>query len=341
MSSNSDSTSKRFNANFTNPIGLAIRLLISGNSIAYQTLAREIARPLLSPVDRLMQSKESKLLLEAKEISLPILFIVGSPRSGSTLLYLALSQALNVSWFTNVTQLFPRSPITAAKWFSSKTNNQFQLRNYFGNTPGLSLPNDGFSIWNRWYGNDRYAPTVSADSADSMYQFMATWLNSFKKPLLNKNNRNSLCVRQLSEVFPTAHFIVITRNHADVARSLVRSREFVQGSKHKPWGLLSHSNHKDDELGYIEDICDQLSQIRDQMSAGLVAVDPLKVTRVRYEDFCGEPLKSVNSVASRTGVSICNEGIQALSSIRKPNTMLLSIEEEQRLSECLDQYGLS
>jgi len=341
MSAKAESKSEGYNSNFTNPIGLAMRLLASGNSIAYHALAREIARPLLWPIDRLMQRKESRLLAENKTIELPIVFIVGPPRSGSTLLYLALSQSLNVSWFPNLSQLFPRSPIIATTWFANKTKKQYRLSNYFGNTPGLSLPNDGHSIWNRWYGNDRYVPKVSVDSVDAMQLFIAAWVNSFKKPLLNKNNRNSLCVRQLSEAFPTAHFVVITRHHADTVRSLVRSREFVQGSKHKPWGLLSHANHKDDKLGYIEDICDQLCQIRDQMRDGISAVDPIKVTPVSFEDFCSEPLNIVNSVASRTGVSICDEGVKILSTIKKPCSRLLSAEEEQRLNDCLNQYGLN
>jgi len=341
MSNNSDTKSERYYGNFTNPIGLAIRLLISGNSIAYHTLAREIARPLLSPIDRLMQRKELSLLVDTKEIHQPILLIVGPPRSGSTLLNLALSQALEVSWFPNVSQLFPRSPIVAARWFANQTKKQFRLSNYYGNTPGLALPNDGYSIWNRWYDYDRYVPRMSASSVDSMRLFMAAWINSFEKPLLNKNNRNSLCIQQLSEVLPTAHFIVISRHHADNARSLVRSREFVQGSKHKPWGLLSHADHKDDELGYIEDICDQLFQIRAQMSAELSAVDPTKVTEVRYEDFCDDPLNVVSSIASRARVNIRDEGIQALSTIRKSNSRLLLAEEERRLSECLIQYGLN
>jgi len=304
MSDDSDLNSEGYNSNFSNPIGLAARLLLSGNSIAYQTLAREIARPLFSPVDRLMQSKELKLLANGKDINTPIVFIVGPPRSGSTLLYLALSQALDVSWFPNVSHVFPRSPIVATKWFGKPTKKQYRLKNFYGN---------GFSIWNRWYGNDRYAPKLNTDSVDAMHKFIAAWINSFEKPLLNKNNRNSLCVQQLSEVFPTAHFVVSARSHADTVRSLVRAREFVQGSKHKPWGLLSHAKHSDDELGYIEDICDQLFQIRDRMSVELLNVAPARVTQIRYEDFCREPLNAVNLVASHADVSVSDSGIALLS----------------------------
>ena len=341
MSDNTEAATPRFYSNFSNPVGLAFRIVKSGNSIAYQTLAREIARPLLWPVDRLMQSKETRLLAEAKEVKLPIVLIVGSPRSGSTLLYLALSQALNVSWIPNVSQMFPRSPITAARLFGQRKKKvPYRLASFFGNTSGLSLPSDAFSVWNRWYGEDRYLPRVSDDSIGAMRQFMATWIDNFEKPLLNKNNRNSLCVKQLSEIFPTAHFVVINRNHADIARSLVRSREFVQGSKFKPWGLLSHSNHKDDELGYIEDVCDQIAKIGDEIQTQVSAVDSSRITHVSYEDLCSEPVSLVNSIALRSGVSISENGIQVLSTIKKSSSRLLSTEEEQRLGECLEQFGL-
>lgn len=337
MSNGPEEESTRYYSNFSNPFGLAIRLLSSGNIIAYQTLAREIVRPLLSPVDRLLQSKESKLLADAKEIKLPMLFIVGSPRSGSTLLYLVLANALDVSWFPNISQMFTRSPITVAERFARTEKKPFKLANFFGNTPGLSLPNDGFSIWNRWHGNNRYIPRISAESIEPMRAFMSAWMARFEKPLLNKNNRNTLCIRQLSEVFPTAHFVVINRDTSDTARSLVRARQFVQGSKHRAWGLLSHSTHKDDELGYIDDVCDQISEIRDQMNAGISAIDPDRVTKVSYEDLCREPVRIVNLVGSRSGVSVYEEGFNVLRTITKPGTQLLSEKEERRLSECLVQ----
>ena len=41
----------------------------------------------------------------------PIIIVVGPPRSGTTLVAQTLTHYLNLTYFNNVTSLFPRSPI--------------------------------------------------------------------------------------------------------------------------------------------------------------------------------------------------------------------------------------
>lgn len=297
-------------------------------------------RPAAMPVDYLMQLRERRLLQKPSELTRPVLLIVGPPRGGTTMLYQVLADTLNATWFPNVSEMFPRAPITATRMFAGRRKRTTSLRSFYGQTAGLSAPNDAFHIWNRWLGTDRYEPYVKPHKRDEMKQFLAVWTNTFDKPLVNKNNRNTLCVSTLAKVIPTAHIVVLRRDRSDIARSLIRAREFVQGRKAAPWGLASRSTTTDDPLGYVTDVCDQIHHIHDRLEDQLDQIDTSRVTHTTYEALCADPQAVIERIGFRSGIELRERTLTSLQHINPPVRKPLSDEEEQRLAEHLAPIAL-
>ena len=282
-------------ANFKDPLGLLKRMLLSGNKVAYSVLRRELLSKVMTPLDYMLQGREKRLLRRSSsESSKPVILILGGSRSGTTLLYQTLAYHLPVSYISNFIAVFRRSPIAAFRLFHRfipRANKNYQ--NYFGSVAGLGGPNDAFSIWNRWLGEDRnHVPSdISHQSKSEMKNFLNTWLAVSKKPFLNKNNRNSLCAPMFASIFDNVFFIEIYRNPIFVAQSLVLSRRAVQGNAKIGWGLLSKnsSEDNDDPMAYIDDICEQVHQVNQILAKGREKIDPEKYIRVSYEDFCENP----------------------------------------------------
>ncbi len=320
--------------NFQDPIGLARRMLCSRNQTAWWALAREVLRCGALPLDLLLARGDRRLLKQQRELTAPLILVVGPPRSGTTLLHQVLAATLDVCWFPNVSEVFPRAPLTATRWFGGRFRRTGGLQSFFGQTSGLTPPNDAFHIWNRWFGTDRYEPILTPQAAAEMRNFMACWTELFGKPLLNKNNRNTLCVGLLSRALPTAHFVIASRDAADVARSLVRSREFVQGSRSRPWGLASCADRQNQEHGYIDDVVDQIASIRARLSCEISQVAPERVTVASYEELCDDPCAIVENIASRANVALRPHPAD-LSALRQSATRPLDDAEERRLADCL------
>ena len=227
-------------SNFRDPLSLILRMLRSGDRAAYHALFCEAMRFLTVPGDLLLQPFERRRVESAKASQLPIILIVGTPRSGTTLVYQVLSRYLDVSYFSNLSLLFPRSPISATHLFHQPWRSKRpEFHNYYGQTPGLSAPNDAFAIWNRWLGTDRYEPARSLDDETKrvLTAFFNAWLTTFEKPFLNKNNRNTDCLNLLAESLPTAYFINVQRDPVSNVQSLIAARERVQGDKKAAWGV--------------------------------------------------------------------------------------------------------
>jgi hypothetical protein len=290
-------------ANFRDPVGLLTRMLRSGDRAARGVLIRELLGVVLLPLDRVLAGAERRRLAAAPDVMRPLVFIVGAPRSGTTLIYQALARYLPVTYFTNLSAMFPHAPLTASRLFlrnSSPTQPTFH--NYYGNTVGMAGPNDGFHVWNRWLGTDRYrAPeSLPDDVIADMRRFFSAWTATFDRPLLNKNNRNTDCIRLLARVFPEAYFVVVRRDPVYVAQSLVIARQHVQGDKGRRWGLRSLDQEPGTEaLGYIDSVCRQVVDIERRLTADCQAVSAARIIEVSYEAFCERPADAIGAVARR------------------------------------------
>ena len=323
--------------NFKNPIGLLFRMLISGKRAAYSSLMREAVRRLSRPLNWLLSGRE-RLLRETKVANpLPVILIVGAPRSGTTLVYQTLARYLDVTYFTNLTSLFPNAPLAGTKMFRWLPRRQSaDFHSFFGQTAGLCGPNDGFCVWNQWLGNDRYVPreNLTSDEKRAMEGFFRVWCAEFDKPFLNKNNRNAVCLDLLSEAIPQARFVVVRRNPLLVAQSLIKARQQVQGDKSVGWGLLSHSsNLTTDPLSYVDDVCDQVLRIEAELDEQLKSIPQNRIIEVTYKGFCEAPDSILRMIESRvSGVRLKEDLIQSeLRPFAESATITLSTLEKARL----------
>ena len=332
-------------SNFKNPTGLLFRMLLSGQRAAYSALVIETMRLASRPLNALLIGRERRLREAPGPASAPVILVVGAPRSGTTLVYQTLARYLDTTYFSNLTSLFPDAPLAGTRMFHWLPQRQSaDFRNFYGQTAGLNGPNDGFSIWNQWLGEDRYIPRtdLSRDEERAMEQFFSAWCATFGKPFLNKNNRNTGCLDLLSRAIPQSSFVVVRRNPVLVAQSLINARLQVQGDKSVGWGLHSHaSNGTTDPLAYVDDVCDQVLQIEADLDKRLEHIPASRIVDFTYEGFCEAPDATLRWIVSRIpGVQLKEDLIQSeLHPFAASTKLTLSEPEKNRLLSRLQAAG--
>lgn len=329
-------------SNFKDPLGLLKRMLFSRNKVAYSVLKRELYSKVLTPIDFLLANYEKCILKKSRDISdKPIILVLGGSRSGTTLLYQTLAHYLPVSYMSNFIASFQHSPLSALKLFNDHIpKSKKSFKSYFGSVSGLDGPNDAFSLWNRWLGEDRnHIPNdIDQQSKSEMTHFFNAWLNISKKPFLNKNNRNSLCASMLGSIFKNIYFIEIYRDPIFVAQSLILSRRTVQGSDKIGWGVLGKdSKDTDDPLAYIDDICEQVYQVNQIIVSERKKIDSKKYLRVSYEVFCAQPDEVVKKVALEAmNLKIDSKELASLKFSSSSNGQRLKDDEFNRICTYFD-----
>jgi hypothetical protein len=312
-------------------------MLTSGKRAAYAALIHEALRIAARPLDALLKNKEARTITNAAPSEQPVVLVVGAPRSGTTLVYQTLARYMDVSYVTNMTSMFPRSPITSSRLLNVlPKRDSADFHNFYGQTARLHGPNDGFSLWNQWLGDDRYVPRTDLSESEqkTMLQFFHAWSHAFGKPFLNKNNRNTGCLDLLSRAIPQASFIVVRRNPLLVAQSLIRAREQVQGDKAVGWGLHSHSSDTAaDPLRYVDDVCDQILEIEKQLDEQLKHIPASRRIEITYEGFCEDPAASLRWIGKQIpGIQLKDNLIESeLKPFEASATLTLTQAEQHRL----------
>ncbi len=332
--------------NFRDPAGLLRRMLFSGNRVARFVLFREFFNLASKPVDWLLQPLEKRLFKAVSSSdTTPKVFVVGGSRSGTTLVYQTLAHYLPVSYFSNLSAAFPRSPIFAT-WLFSRFFRRFrgESANFFGSVRGINAPNDGFPILNRWFGEDRNRVDVAfgEESKQDLVRFFSAWHKKHPNPFLNKNNRNSILVRELAESLDAAYFLEVRRDPVFVVQSLLNARKEVQGDSAYAWGLLSEdAGSERDRRGQIESVCRQVEAVELELAQARSLVRSDRYWIVQYEEFCEDP----KAVVRELGQELFQDGqwvdsLSEMDSFQCTNRRILPNEEFEFVVEYFESRGL-
>lgn len=327
-------------ATFEDPLGLTVRLLRSRNRDALFAMRATALALLAAPLDRLLRPFEERLYARAAPPRRPIIFVTGPPRSGTTLLSQVLIAHLPVTYFNNLSLLFPRAPILANRLFRRALGPPpARYTSYYGWTRGFTTPGSCLHLWDRWMGPDRYAVPTSLDddTADSMRRFFGAYETEDGKPILNKSNPLATCAALIARTLPTAHFVFVTRAPAFTVQSILGAREAIQGARDRPYGVQDPTRSPPAERDGIEEVCAQVLYHERVMQAQQRAIGAPRCRTVRYEEFCRTPHEVVAAIGREVlGVTIDAERVRrALPPFRTTNRMTLSEAEFRRIEATL------
>jgi len=326
-------------ANFRDPIGLARRILSSRDRAAYFAVASTALAAAATPLDALLAATLETRALGSHEPRLPVILVTGAPRSGTTVLSQALIHHLPVTFFNNLTAVFPRAPITANRLFRRLLPKPAgTLHSYYGRTSGFASENDALHLWDRWLGTDRYAvpehldPRATAD----LRRFFGAYEHAFGRPILNKNNALATGAVAVAEALPTSHFIFIRREPVFAVQSILGARETIQGTREAQYGV-NDPTRRQRPATPIEDVCAQVLYHERRMEEQRRIIGDARFWVVEYEQFCVAPHAIVARVGREIlGIDVDDAALaKALPPLRNTNRSKLPAAELAEIQDTL------
>jgi len=325
-------------------VRLALRLIGTGNVAAYYAMGLATLGVVATPLDLLLSRRERRLTESAPEQSHELVFVCGPPRSGTTLVARALIHCLDVAYVSNLTSVFPRSPLTATSLFGGSHRPKLVGRQYYGRTTGLSGVNDGLHLWDRWLGADRTGVVDRLDAADAeaMRRFFAALTAQAGKPLINKNNRLNCCAAAVGRALPQARFLCLEREPLFLAQSLLRARYDIVGSEQLSYGV--DRRDPGDEVG-TDPVADVVRQVRFHRSMARQQQRELGPDRFRiisYEAFCRNPRELISFVGREwLGLLLDPTRVDELPVLRVSQSVRVAPEVMARLEQAVEEAGFS
>lgn len=307
-------------AGFHDPVGLARRLVRSRDPAALFALRAAVFGPLLAPLDVLLAPFESRRYGRAVPPKQPILLVCGCARSGTTVAAQLILHQLPVSYFSNLTSIFPRSPLTAESWFrrgSGWRPSEPSLHNFYGRTSSWDGPNDALYLWDRWLGSDRARVPVRLDpgTCAAMSAFFGAREQQTGLPALGKVNALDACAHLVAEALPTARFVLVQRARIPLVMSLLKARREIHGSEDIPYGLMPPAFRSSRDP--VEDVCRQVLFHEDAGRQQLARLGHERMLFVQFEEICRNPRGFVERVGTEfLGTAPLSSGRNLLVEVR-------------------------
>ncbi len=267
------------------------------------------------------------------EIDRPV-FIVGLPRSGTSLLYNLLSAADEAAYVTTSINSFPTAPCTI-EWARKKFNFNIRGERFLQDSidADFSSPSEPALFWGKWIGRDAtslyWAPKrlkdFSPEKIHEIHQDVRKILYCFggmdaasKRRFVTKYPVFQTELEMIQDLFPDAHFIHIIRDGRQVANSLVKLNKLVNDQikkiKHPEITNLVPYPRIEKLKGYIDtygvDTIDCTARVwQDSIeTVNQVKGNLNKFTEIRYEDLLKNPKAELAKLFDFIGFNWPSEG---------------------------------
>lgn len=232
----------------------------------------------------------------------PPCFVVGPPRSGTTLLYELMVHRFRFAYISNLAHRFYLTPVAATRvGRSSVLSWQGDFESRFGHIEGWGAPNEGGWVWNRWipqahHLGAEHAEPIDGASMRAMVQGIGRVLGG---PFLNKNVMHSVHMPVLDRVFPGCTFVELRREPVANVRSILRAREKGGGSAPDGWWSVKPRGCEGlESADAVTQACAQVLGVRADVERDARLVGSDRRLIVEYEDLCADPRGQLDRIGA-------------------------------------------
>ena len=232
----------------------------------------------------------------------PLIFILASPRAGSTLTYQLLINYFSLLYFSNfINDFFPQFPVVGAA-LDSLINHRHSIsyESSYGKTNGPLGPSEASLVFKNWFGGDHPSQTkscrVKPDKQEHLVLTMKSIFGLSRRPILTKNAWNCFRIQELTRLFPNIHFLWVRRDIRDSAISDLEARYRSGGPT--IWNSATTANYREiQKRPYWEQVVEQQYEYNKCVANDLEIFSHGRYIEVNYEDICGHPKRELERIS--------------------------------------------
>jgi len=288
--------------------------------------------PILPLVERVFLPKRH---LNPRE-SQPI-FIVGPPRTGSTLLFELLISIYRTAYITNLSSLLFRSPVLAVKLQSSLGFlHNFSGQSKYGFIPGLTAPSEAGILFRRWFGDENHTKDKIPDllHVRIVRASVNAISDTMRGPFISKNLNNSMRLNRINQAFPNAIYLFMRRDPVYTAQSILLSRRNLFGTDKLWFSVKPPDYQKLADLDPLEQVVSQIKFIEDYLQNVFKERKIANVMEIWYEELCSNwqnVLEQIVELCRKHGISLEKRNQIPNITLKKSQKQLLNDHEFKRL----------
>ena len=231
------------------------------------------------------------------------LFIVGVPRSGTTLTYQLITQQLSLYYFTEIMGYLygmPNLVTRLLKPFINRPRPVFE--SHYGKIAGFLAPSEDANFWFRWFprtgklGHYVEPSTINENHYKGLKTTLASMAAISGKPLVFKNVYLSMVVGVLAQLLPHAKFIVVKRDPLLTCQSIL-TRRLKGPHPQEWWSVKPPQYHKIHLLPIWQQVTEQVFYVSKILERDMLRYAAGRYFEIEYENLCQNPGQVINDLA--------------------------------------------
>lgn len=294
-----------------------------------------VARRRILPVFEIFASLSRKKRKESTPI-----FILGSPRSGTTLLSQVLTKSLELDFMSNLRCHFVGAPFLASYFgIPSEKIHEATYSSEYGATQGAGSPSECGEWWYRFFPRGNQPVNYEDLSKSQKRRFLRSsrLLLDSENPFLFKNLYNVFRIDPLSKVFPNALYVLVERDIFDTASSILNARKDTFGNVERWFSIRPPLRPELEYMRPQEQAAIQVVEInrliRNELERNRIPKS--RVLKVNYEDLCEDPERisiMFQNFLSSQGVKVIYKGGLPRSFPKRKSSLPDGIDYDETIS---------
>jgi LPS sulfotransferase NodH len=246
----------------------------------------------------------------------PVVFITGSPRSGTTLVMQFLSQTGKFGYPSNFISRFYNAPYWGVQLQNLLTHPKYDFNkeffdlqpthsfsSYLGKTQGLLAPNEFWYFWRRFFyfpqnSNQMSPEFLSSVDTALICRELSAMEDAFGKPLVFKGMMMNWNLDFMLEMLDgKAIFVFIEREPAYNVQSLLKARQSFWTS-YETWYSFKPPEYKElIRFDAVKQVAGQIHYTNKAIRESLEAMPRANRIFLQYETFCQSPTEFLQTLS--------------------------------------------
>jgi hypothetical protein len=272
-------------------------------------------------------------------------FIIGLPRSGTTLTYQIAAAGTDAGYINNLIARFWESPAYGVYLCRHLgLDRRISFASKHGSTVDVTDVTEFGYFWASLFGTKSNAALADIDPARIDWARVRAKLLSinaaFGRPCVHKQTLAGHVLPHLAAALDRRLFVYVRRDFLEVAVSLLRVRKARYGDLNAWFSLKPREYDRLRSLSPHEQVVAQLDLLHKDLEEQCRAAPAGSLWDVEYDDLCADPTGFLNGLVERAAAAGIRIGLTERPAPFAASTPDPADEDVRLLARYLDQYGM-
>lgn len=281
----------------------------------------------------------------------PVIFLVGGPRSGSTLTLQALAASGLFAYPTNLMSRFAASPGIGARIQAMLCDERFDYRGELadvgrpisfesdlGKSAGALQPNEFWYFWRRFFPLEQPRKLSESElrqvDVDGFLAGLAAIQAVDGRPLALKAMLVMQDLPFLASLLPNAVFVDVRRHPYFQCQSLLEARRSFSGDVDRWYSVEPDGIDKLSEMDAHHQVAAQVHMLNESLDQQLAAIGQPRTVTMTYTDFCATPNVLIDCIvrAMSSVGHVVTDAPRPLTPFRSRDVVRVDADERDRIT---------